>query len=91
MDQILSLPSQVSAPAPQEGGFAAAADEEPDSPGRSPRPPAPEPRAAADPVGDGLALMAGVAIALTSLLVPLACVIGDRTAPELAGTARPDR
>ena len=92
MDPLLSLPSQRPTTASQETSSPVAAEEEPDSPGRSPRSSAlPADAAATDPVAEGLALMAGVSIALLSLLVPLACVIGDRTVPELAGATRIDR
>jgi hypothetical protein len=80
MDHTLSLPEiapVVSRPAP--AGPAATpspSDEEPESPGRSPGSrPAPSPLS--DPLSDGLAMLAGVAIALLTVLVPLMAVVSE--------------
>lgn len=75
---------------------AAAATEEPDSPGRSPRPGTDLLAAATgesaetgetispDPLAEGLGLLAGMAIALITLVVPLATVLCDPAAPPAA-------
>jgi len=102
MDQSLSLPACPSltppdpAVPPAAAPPAAVAAEDPDSPGRSPRPD-PDLLAArngeaaetgaslsADPLAEGLGLLAGMAIALITLVVPLATVLCDPAAPPAA-------
>jgi len=100
MDQSLSLPARPSASSgsaslssPEassaQAGTAAGSttDEDPGSPGRSPRPDtgagvdgAAE-LTVGDPLAEGLGLLAGAAIALISLVVPVAAVVCDPAAP----------
>lgn len=90
MDQTLPLPSPAvsSHPAPADfvGGApqnGLPADEEPDSPGRSPSRSAPDPASSApDPLADGLALLVGCAIALIAVLVPVLTVIAESPSAE---------
>jgi len=96
MDQSLSLPACPSLTPPDPAALpaaaaptaaATAAAEDPDSPGRSPRPGTDLPAAATgettspDPLAEGLGLLAGMAIALITLVVPLAAVLCDPAAP----------
>lgn len=86
MDQTLSLSHQTSATssralqasvtsAPLE---AVSPEEEPESPGRSPRH-VRQSAAVPDPLAEGIAALAGVLLALMAVVVPLATVIGDST------------
>jgi len=86
MDQTLSL-SRPSPAAYRPETFCAAsppdpaAEEEPESPARSPRGAAP-PTAAVDPLAEGISLLAGVALALIAVAVPVATVVLEpRSAP----------
>ena len=84
MDHTLSLPvsqpQPVSVPGPP-AVLSGSSDEDPDSPGRSPRvASAASPSTAADasdPLSEGLGFLGGVAIAMLALVVPLAVVICD--------------
>lgn len=86
MDQTLSLSHH--APACGSGQTCAAmaqpqtsvAEEDPESPGRSPRQ-AIQPAVSPDPLAEGLALMAGVVLALMAVLVPLATVVHEARPP----------
>ena len=96
MDQTLSLTHPTSpssalrsaqaaaATAPPEGS---AAEEEPESPGRSPRQVVP-PAGGADPLAEGIALIAGMLLAVLAVLVPLATVVSDSHLPESSETVR---
>jgi hypothetical protein len=95
MDQPLSLSRQISPSSPRsvQTGTATvppelpAAEEEPESPGRSPR----QLHASAagpDPLAEGLAFVAGMALALITLLVPLATVVHDVQPPQSSATVR---
>lgn len=88
MDQTLSLSHQTSSTssralqasvttAPLE---AVPSEEEPESPGRSPRHVRPS-AAGPDPLAEGVAALAGVLLALMAVVVPLATVIGDSSPP----------
>jgi len=95
MDQTLSLPHQASAPSPHSPqGFVASTlseaspvEEDPESPGRSPRQFIP-PAASPDPLAEGMALMAGVVLAVLTVLVPLAAVVSDSQRPASSETVR---
>jgi len=82
MDQTLSLSHQSTPASPgpaQAAGaspLAASLDEEPESPGRSPRPSAAS-AAGNDPLAEGLAVVGGVLLALLTLLVPVVSVIAE--------------
>ena len=90
MDQTITLPDPTATAArpviasPSAVSSGLSSDEEPESPGRSPDPGriAPGP----DPLSEGLAFLAGAAIALTTLLVPVLTVISEpRPADSSAG------
>lgn len=89
MDQPLSLSHQISPSSPRsvQTGTATvppelpAAEEEPESPGRSSRQ-LHVAAASPDPLAEGLAFVAGMALALMTLLVPLATVVHDVQPPE---------
>ncbi len=95
MDQPVSLSHPISPSSPrsvQAGAATApaeltAAEEEPESPGRSQKQLHPN-AAGPDPLAEGLALIAGVALALMTLLVPLATVMHDVQLPESSETVR---
>lgn len=89
MDQTLSPPHQ---PALQASGAAhaseaASPDEDPESPGRSSHQVSSR-AVGSDPLAEGMALMVGTLLALTSLLVPLATVVFDRLPPASVETTR---
>lgn len=82
MDHSLSPASQPASVPATSGSFspepahAAADDDEPDSPGRSPRSEQPDPAdGSQDPLAESLGLLGGILIGVLSLLVPLATVI----------------
>lgn len=87
MDHTLSLSRQSSAPPrPAEAGVTPTpaavgpVEEEPESPGRSPRGSI-HAAPVSDPLTDGLLLLAGIGIGLLAVLVPLATVICEPRAP----------
>ncbi len=88
MDQTLSLPhpsspaspGSVHSPAVTASAGVTASDEEPESPGRSPRQIGP-PAAGPDPLAEGMALMTGMVVALMAVLVPLAAVLLESQPP----------
>jgi hypothetical protein len=71
-------------------GASVPADEDPESPGRSPGGTAAA-SSPSDPLSDGLALLAGVAIALTAVVVPLITVVCEPRPLEPLGAARATR
>lgn len=95
MDHSLSLSHQISSSSPrstQTGTATAppelpAAEEEPESPGRSSRQLQPF-AAGPDPLAEGLAFVAGTALAVITLLVPLATVVHDARPPDSGETVR---
>jgi hypothetical protein len=84
MDQTLSLSHQTSPSSPRSVQASAdttppgvtSPEEEPESPGRSPRQLSIH-AAGPDPLAEGIALMAGMVVALMAVLVPLAVVLLD--------------
>ncbi len=86
MDQTLSLPHQTPSSGSDQARAgmaqpqAAVAEEDPESPGRSPRQ-ATQPALSPDPLAEGMALMAGVVVALMTVLVPLATVVNEARPP----------
>ena len=95
MDQPLSLSPRISSSSLRstQAGAATpppelpAAEEEPESPGRSPR----QLHASAagpDPLAEGLAFVAGMVLALITLLVPLATVVHEAQPPDSSETVR---
>lgn len=95
MDQPLSPSPRISSCSPQstQAGAATAppelpaAEEEPESPGRSPRQLQPI-VAGPDPLAEGLAYVVGMALAMITLLVPLATVVHDAQPPDSSETVR---
>lgn len=91
MDQTFSLPQPTPpatlSPAATAQSQSGAAEEDPESPGRSPRQSTSR-LAGPDPLAEGLALMAGMALALMALLVPLATVVCDSQPIETRETVR---
>jgi hypothetical protein len=95
MDQSLSL-SHPSSPAPSRSAEAcsatastlgSAAEEEPESPGRTPRPLITG-ADSTDPLAEGVALVGGILLALMALVVPIASVVGDSHPPDTSTTVR---
>jgi hypothetical protein len=90
-------------PLAESGSSESESLEDPDSPGRSPRPLAgagfrstaeldPLQRTEdLDPLRRSLGVVAGFAIALLTLFVPLVSVLADRPSPEGSGSATPGR
>ncbi len=84
MDQTLSLSHPTAPSSPRSVQACGAStppgvtppEEEPESPGRSPRHHNPH-AAVSDPLAEGIALMAGMALGLITVLVPLAVVLLD--------------
>lgn len=66
---------------PPENG---AGEEDPESSGRSSLPDSASP----DPLAEGVALMAGVVLAVMTVLVPVATVVCDTPQPESSETVR---
>lgn len=95
MEQTLSPSHQTPQPSPASAQVraacitpqAAAADEDPESPGRSPRQ-LPSPAASPDPLAEGMALIAGIVLALMAVLVPIAAVVSDSRLPESSDSIR---
>jgi len=95
MDQTLSLsqhPPQAS-PRPAQNPAAIASppgpagEEEPESPGRSPRQFA-SPGVTADPLAEAIAVVSGVILALTAVVVPLGLVLSESRHPSFSQSVR---
>lgn len=95
MDQPLSLSPRISSSSlrsTQAGAVTPppelpASEEEPESPGRSPRQLQPI-AAGPDPLAEGLSFVAGMALAVITLLVPLATVVHEVQPPDSSETVR---
>lgn len=96
MDQTLSLshqtppaPASVAPDSATAGALSQAPvpEEEPESPGRSPRQEIP-PLPGSDPLAEGIAIVAGIALALMAIVVPLATVVSDSRPGETSETVR---